>query len=188
MCDDSEKLIAWLDGELPPEEAAEVEAHLRGCAECRSECIAFERTSAAINEYCEAVMIASAPRTAPRRVPVALSAGTAAVVAVIALLIALPHLRRVQLPIAPQPEAAPAVARMTVPPALPSPMKPAHRRRTAAVAQNHVDARPFVQPEIQITIPAEAVLPPGALPEGVNFVSEVIIGPDGLAAPMFVRP
>lgn len=31
-----EKLSAYVDGELPPEEVAAVEAHLAGCAECRA--------------------------------------------------------------------------------------------------------------------------------------------------------
>ena len=37
------------------------------------------------------------------------------------------------------------------------------------------------EPAIQITIPADAVLPPGAAPEGVSFVAEVSIAPDGSA-------
>ena len=44
------------------------------------------------------------------------------------------------------------------------------------------------EPAIQITIPAEAVLPPGAAPEGVSFVAEVSIAPDGSAHQIFLRP
>ena len=36
MCDFSGKLVAWLDRELPAEEAADVERHLEACTECRS--------------------------------------------------------------------------------------------------------------------------------------------------------
>jgi anti-sigma factor RsiW len=32
-----EQLSAWLDGELPPGEAAEIERHLQGCTECSRE-------------------------------------------------------------------------------------------------------------------------------------------------------
>jgi Putative zinc-finger len=45
-----------------------------------------------------------------------------------------------------------------------------------------------LEPAIQIAIPAEAVLPPGAAPEGVSFVAEVSIGPDGLAHQILLQP
>ncbi len=44
------------------------------------------------------------------------------------------------------------------------------------------------EPAIQITIPADAVLPPGAAPEGVSFVAEVSIAADGSAHQIFLQP
>ena len=44
------------------------------------------------------------------------------------------------------------------------------------------------EPAIQIAIPADAVLPPGAAPEGVSFVAEVSIAPDGSAHRIFLQP
>ena len=35
MCDFSGNLVAWMDGELAGDEAAEVERHVEACAECR---------------------------------------------------------------------------------------------------------------------------------------------------------
>lgn len=45
----------------------------------------------------------------------------------------------------------------------------------------------LAEPAIQISIPAEAVLPPGAVPEGVSFVAEVSIATDGSAHQIFLQ-
>ncbi|MGH9678964.1 MAG: zf-HC2 domain-containing protein [Candidatus Acidiferrales bacterium] len=195
MCNESGKLVAWLDGELPPAQAAEIEAHLRGCEECRGKRAAIEQTTAAVREYCDAQMAANAPRTARRAMVTALAVGVATIAAVIAMLVVLPRLRTVEPPVGPRPEAVPTIALASAPPAvrlpapvLDSPAKPEHHRRVVAAARNLPAAGPFAEPSIQIAIPAEAVFPPGAFPEGVNFVAEVSIGPDESAAPVFVRP
>jgi hypothetical protein len=41
---------------------------------------------------------------------------------------------------------------------------------------------------IQIAIPAEAMFPPGAMPEGVTFVADVSIGADGSVEQLRLRP
>jgi hypothetical protein len=41
---------------------------------------------------------------------------------------------------------------------------------------------------IQIAIPAEAMFPPGALPEGVNFVADVSLGADGTVEQLRLQP
>src|SRR5712692_7286944 len=43
-------------------------------------------------------------------------------------------------------------------------------------------------PEIQIAIPAEALFPPGAVPEGFQFMADVSIGADGSAQSLRLRP
>jgi hypothetical protein len=48
--------------------------------------------------------------------------------------------------------------------------------------------RQFGQPEIEIAIPAEAIFPPGAVPEGFQFVADVSIGADGSAQSLRLRP
>jgi hypothetical protein len=40
-CTETLKVQDWLDGELPPPEAARFEAHLAGCAECEAEAAAY---------------------------------------------------------------------------------------------------------------------------------------------------
>jgi hypothetical protein len=39
-----------------------------------------------------------------------------------------------------------------------------------------------------MAIPADAVFPPGAVPEGVSFTADVSIGPDGSAQQIRFRP
>ena len=70
MCDFSGKLIAWLDRELPDNEAADVERHLRACSECRSRVDAYEQVSSAFDAYCEAAIRANLHPRVPRWVPV----------------------------------------------------------------------------------------------------------------------
>jgi hypothetical protein len=36
-----------------------------------------------------------------------------------------------------------------------------------------------VDTAIEIAIPAEAMFPPGAMPNGINFIAELRIAPDG---------
>jgi anti-sigma factor RsiW len=47
--------MAWLDGELPEEEAAAVARHVAGCRECRDRADAFERASDRFAAYCDAM-------------------------------------------------------------------------------------------------------------------------------------
>src|ERR1700719_4388711 len=89
MCDFSGELIAWLDHELPPEDAAEVERHLRGCSECRSGVDAYKRVSGEFDAYCDAAIASSVRRDTPRWAPVILGAG--AVAALVALFGAMPR-------------------------------------------------------------------------------------------------
>jgi hypothetical protein len=65
-CECSGKLVAWLDDELATAEAADLERHMEGCAECRRCVAAYREINGTIadfcDEYCEAEM-ASAGRT-----------------------------------------------------------------------------------------------------------------------------
>ena len=46
----------------------------------------------------------------------------------------------------------------------------------------------LVQPAIQIAIPAEAMFPPGAVPDGVNFTADLTISTDGSAQGLVLEP
>lgn len=219
MCKFSGKLIAWLDRELPVDEALEVELHLGTCAECQQELRTYERLSTALDAYCEAAMESTAPRNEQNWKPAALGAG--AVAAVLALLLASPHGRKTQpstgaifaSAAAPMSRVIAETAHTPRNSVIPgprwhakdlssivteekgdSPAKGMARLTVHSESALNVRATPaaagwqLAEPAIQITIPAEAVLPPGAAPEGVSFVAEVSIAADGSAHQIFLQP
>ncbi len=49
MCDFQPKLVAWLDHELPEDQAAEVERHVQACEECRAERENYEHSDIALS-------------------------------------------------------------------------------------------------------------------------------------------
>ncbi len=204
MCDYSGKLsgklIAWLDNELPAEEAAEVERHVAACSECRSDAGTYKRLSGEIDAYCDAAIASGGTRETFRWAPVATAA---AAVAVLFLLMPRTH---VEPAVFTAPErvasASPAALAPAVPGALSS-MPRTHRRQTAAsttprnanaaLAINQNDGSQNVgslpdQPMIQIAIPADEMFPPGAVPEGMHFVADLTIAPDGSAERLRLRP
>jgi len=224
MCEFSKKLIAWLDRELPVEEALEVELHLDGCSECRRDLRTYERLSSAFDAYCDAAMELTAPRSHPSWKPAVLGAG--AVAAVLALLLASARMRKTQSPTSATFAAAPAPASQLIAETPRAPLNSVmqnprwHARDLASIAtekkgnpsakntlrftenvprepnDDTLNVRPtpatagwqLAEPAIQITIPAEAVLPPGAAPEGISFVAEVSIAPDGSTHQILLQP
>jgi anti-sigma factor RsiW len=174
MCERQGKLIAWLDRELPPEEAVGVERHLEECKECRNRLAAYRELSETFEVYCDAVVAAKTHRRVPPWVPVLASAIAAAVV----LFLAFPRTR-----MEPPPALIPVITAASVPvPAAPAPVpgprKTIHRRH-ASPAQDQAAKWQPMETSVQIAIPAEAMFPPGAMPNGLNFVAELSIAPDG---------
>jgi anti-sigma factor RsiW len=173
MCEFSDRLIAWLDHELPDDEASGVERHLQVCEECRERSSNYEEISSAFVAYCDRAIVATTPRKLPVLTPVGIGAGLAALV-VLWLSVpgsAVPELRPLPLPAA----HAPAIAFQTTPasPAL-------VRRRPAAAPATAQGAmwRPS-EPAVEIIIPAEAMYPPGAVPAGFSFIADVSFAADG---------
>jgi anti-sigma factor RsiW len=198
MCDFSGRLIAWLDRELPADEAVDVERHVGACAECRSQLESYKDVTDAFGAFCDAAMTPTERRGLPRWAIVL--SGTVAAAA--ALLLVLPPTSVQQTGVrtagaqaperpaaissaAPIPKAtAGAVARK---PASAS-VRVVRRRRTVAPVQ--VQDAPWTQQElaIEIAIPVEAMFPPGAVPEGVSLFAEVGIAADGSAQRVRLRP
>ncbi|HEV7968976.1 MAG TPA: zf-HC2 domain-containing protein [Candidatus Acidoferrales bacterium] len=202
MCEFSQKLIAWLDRELPAEEAGDVERHLEGCSECRSSVEAYQRVSGEIDAYCDAAIASSKRRGMPGWVPVV--SGSGAVAALLALFLVLPR-TRVQEPARhPQP-AAVAASSSAIAAQVPVPASSARKVRerqavtpvsvrnlSSGSAQSQdayvsADGMPD-EPMIQITIPADEMFPPGAVPEGMHFVADLAIAADGSAERLRLRP
>jgi hypothetical protein len=183
MCEFSSKLIAWIDNELPDTEAASMDHHVAACRECREQADAFRGVSHAFAVYARAVPPVAA--RSPRRwllVPAAIAA------AVLAAFLLWPRRHGNLQPDIPQ--RAEAVAPMPVvvpykaPVAVARVQRPPVRRRVPALAAAWQPA----EPTIQIIIPADALFPPGALPEGVGFVADLRLAVDGSAGGLVVRP
>ena len=199
MCDFPGKLIAWLDHELPNGEAADVRRHIEGCVECRSRVVAYQQVSKSVSGYCDEAVANQAARGWVRW---ELALPAAAVVA-IALLLTFPRERMgveqtiARGPVSTEPalhdaagDSSPAVA-FEKSPALNNAHEKKIRRRhsgAAALARSQNSIAPRAEPAIQIAIPAEAMFPPGAAPEGINFVAELSIAPDGTAQGLRLQP
>lgn len=184
MCEYRAKLIAWLDCELDSEEAADVEAHVQACKECRSQVAVYEQVSRAFDAYCDATLAAKTPHRLPRWVP----ALSGVVVAAAVLLLAFPR-TRVESPRVHAPIPAPIAAAISVDvaPEPASGKKILKRRARKLVPDKTLKWLPS-DAAVQIAIPAEAMFPPGAVPEGMNLIAELSIAPDGSVERLRLRP
>jgi anti-sigma factor RsiW len=198
MCDFSGKLIAWLDRELPAEEASEIERHVNACSECRSHLAEYKRVSSEFDAYCDEAIATNAHIGVLRWVPVVSAA--AGVAALVALFWILPR-TRVESPAFHPTQAAAAASPTVVTEALPaavSPTQRVHRRHAVAsvsipsekspIAQNQNSYTLPDEPVIQIAIPADEMFPPGAVPDGMHFFADLTIAADGSAERLRLRP
>jgi hypothetical protein len=190
MCEYRGKLVAWLDRELPAAEAAEVQLHFRGCVECRERLAKYQQVSKTLDEYCIAVATTDAQPSRRRLVP--LFAGVAAAVFVAALGISLWRTHQQAIPATPVMALGPVLPpRVTTPPApemVVGANKPVHRRHVVRPVLRETQNWMPRAPAIRVAIPADAVFPPGAVPEGMIFTADVSIGPDGSAQQIRFRP
>jgi len=179
MCEFSGKLVAWIDGELPQDEMAAVGAHVPWCNECRCEAEAFRSVSVAFADCARS----ESPRSRRRvRAGVIAVAGIAAAVLVALLMM---------------PRRSPEVQARFVPPpatALASPAVPAQATHTVARHVKRIAKRVPAQtvwmpeePTVQIAIPADALFPPGALPDGITFVADLRLAANGSPASVALR-
>jgi anti-sigma factor RsiW len=206
MCDFRGKLTAWLDGELASGDADDVERHIQFCAECRDQVEAYRQVSAAFDGYCEAYCQgALAPHhrrnLSRHKVTISAAAALAAAVAGLFLIVPRARVRQGPVPMAP-PMASASVASQLIDSAEPSQPAPAEvktvshlarskgkqTRRTASRPQTPSTDWVPAEPEVEIAIPADAIFPPGAAPEGVGFTADVTIAPDGSAQQIRLRP
>jgi hypothetical protein len=163
MCEFSGKLIAWLDHELPDAEATNVEWHVGQCAECRKDVSAYREISAAFLDCYEAAMV----RQPLKRRPWIPAMVVAAAAATILLAIVFWPRRAEQITI-PRPAIAPAPATAFILPAQPIPI-PIPQKRSTPAQQTWVAQ----EPSIRVILPADALFPPGAVPEGFSFIADV---------------
>jgi len=207
MCEFSEKLIAWLDRELPAENAANVARHVDICAECRNHLDVYRRVSETIDAYCDARLASSVERRSnPLAGRLAYTAIALAAAAALFFFLARPdeHLRS---RFSAAPDGSPAIAQKApvvaapnvekMPPAASASLRKPKRikteplRRTPAPLtawpSRNANWLPSEAP-VYIAIPADALFPPGAFPEGVGFVADVNWRPDGSAQRLRLQP
>jgi hypothetical protein len=185
--------MAWLDRELGNDEMVELERHIGACSECRGRLESYKQSSATFDAYCHALGSAKTHRRrVPRWVPVLTTAAAAAITATLALVL----LRaRVEPPALPPPEqvqvqATPsAMVLENVKAPSPAPGKTMHRppASTPGTSRQTANWQPTDR-AIQISIPADSMFPPGAVPQGVNFIADLSIAADGSAEQIRLRP
>ena len=188
-CDCSKQLVAWIDGELLNDDKMYVEQHVAACVECRTEMEACKKVSAAVQSYCEAPTTSRTHRTASLRVLPYV--GVAAAAAGLAFLLLQPHPRLLAPVVQPAPAPASVLVVPDAKPASParsSHIKPFRVRDSSREARGLQSNSPPAESAIEIAIPAEALFPPGAAPQGVAFVADLTIAPDGLPLGLHLEP
>jgi len=200
MCDVSTKLIAWLDRELSENESADLERHVKGCAECRVKLDSYRNVDRAFDSYCDAYCDAhceAAMTSTVRRKLQPWLPAFAGMAATVALFLIVQHGRRTER----VPPPAPVVSSVAVfetssgpfrsnDPALNNTAmsKPIARRHPTPRAQTHPINWTPTDPTIEIAIPVAAMFAPGAVPEGVSLTAEFTVAPDGTAQRLHLRP
>ena len=213
MCDYSARLVAWLDREMQADEASEMERHVAACADCRNCAAQLDRVSGAFKDYCEAFAQTKQERKAIRMAPIFWAAAAAIVLAVI---FAYPRghlaspMRQPSVTAVAKTRSSPSLtvkATENVPALSKADHHVTPRHAGARTAKSAASPRPCSgqgcsttkvqgqsadweaeEPAIQVAIPAEAMFPPGAVPEGMNFVADVSIGADGRVEQLRLRP
>ncbi len=175
MCDLSGKLVAWMDGELAENEAADLERHVRDCPECRNRVEAYGEVSRLVVTYCEAAAAAKPRRKLPRWIP-----ALAGAVAVATLLLFIFRPTAVKtVPMVARAASAPVSLPEAASTAIKVKAKTVHRRHEGAARRNPTTDWAFADPAVQIVIPADAMFAPGAVPEGTFFRADLSMASDG---------
>jgi anti-sigma factor RsiW len=175
MCNFDKYLIAFVDGELPDNEAAAVEQHISACDDCRACLASYENVSRDFAAYYASVaqspVASSDSNSAFRWVPYIAAAAAAIVIA----LILVPCAHQTAQPSAQlakvAPPAAVETAAATTEPVAQTPVAAKRRAPSRRIPQNAT--QPPSEPVVQIVIPADAMFPPGALPDGVVYVANL---------------
>ena len=179
MTNHPENLVAWLDDELPVEEAAAVTLHVESCVDCRRRAHAYSAVSDGLMEY----------RTTPKRRWVPIAAVAAGIAAALLLTIALwPKAQRTEITHielhVPEParpvfvEAPPRrnVARRVV------------KRRPLPVATPPIAQAAIYESVVRVEIPADELFAPGTVPPGFKIFADLTLAADGTPRELRVLP
>ena len=183
MCEFSNQLAAWLDHELDSEQTARMQPHLQDCSECQRCLALYAELSDRLTDYSDAILAGSAKRQRTWFPAIVGAAGAVAAAALMLLLIPQAPTKRISPPL---PPAVPtlAIAQQTAP----VPSHTIRKSRARRVIRDQNAKWQPVETDIQIAIPADAIFPPGALPEGFQFTADLSIGADGSAQGIRIIP
>ena len=181
MCDFSGRLVAWMDRELPDNEAADVERHVQNCSECQGCVDAYAEVSRAFVAHCDAAMEETRSRILPRWVPVL--ASVVATAAVLFLALQPKSIQQIRV----HPSVADTSSAIVLENAL-KPIKRVHRRDGIAPVKTPHTNWTLPEPVLQIALPVEAMFPPGAVPEGITFIADVSMAADGSVQGLRLQP
>lgn len=190
MCNFNGNLVAWIDGELPPQDAAAVARHVQSCAECRERIAQYRQVSGDFAGFYAGPANLPAPallkpsRRTPRWVPAAIAIAAAVVVAILLAPRApkpLPEVQPQTASVQPPHEEPLPVAQSAAPVDRVKRVHSVVRRQPAVqqVAQGNDAEAPPSGPTVRIAIPADSIYPPGAVPEGMAYFANVSLGSDG---------
>jgi hypothetical protein len=166
MCEYSGRLVAWIDHELLDEEATNVGWHVGRCAECRQAVNRYEEVSGAFLACYQATIAVPPHRSAFTWT----TGGVAAAAAILAaILFAQPRAEYLSVYV-PPPTHAPAIAFDTTPVrTVAAPLRPSPARTRMPVPSPWI----AVEPTVIVALPADALFPPGAVPQGFSFIADV---------------
>jgi hypothetical protein len=187
MCEYSGRLIAWLDHELPDEEATNVEWHLGRCAECRQAASAYEEVSGAFLDCYEASYRETAVTVQPRRrasmyrkASSWTMGGVAAAAAIlVAILLAQPRPEKLSIQLPSPPHAPPMAFERPRVPIIGDGWRDRWRASSSVSSRLNPAPSPVrsqwiaVEPTVEVALPADALFPPGAVPPGFSFIADV---------------
>ena len=184
MCEFATKLVAWLDRELDPAEAAAVERHVAECPECRELAKVYQDVSLAFARYREDAALPQDMPRSKRRPPILAIASAVAAAAAIVLFFAMSRSPEQTLHIDVAPPPAPTAFSTEIS----KPSAPVIRAHTVTRKPVEVQNWIPVRPTIQIAIPSDALFAPGAVPDGFAFAADLSLAADGSPAVLVLKP
>jgi anti-sigma factor RsiW len=164
MCNYSGRLIAWIDGELPEEEALNVEWHVGQCGDCRRAVRSYREISGA---FLDCYVAAMPVRHGARYMRwVGIASGVAAGI-LLAVMFANSHAEKLVAPV-PAVDHAPAIAFQKTPARMLA-VHAHHTNRPKPILEHWVAS----EPTIEVALPADALFPPGAVPAGFTLITDI---------------
>jgi len=180
-----------MDGELPLDEAAEVADHVEVCEKCAARVSDYRSVSAGVREWTRSQPHRPAVMPSPVRWP-GVAAWGGAIAAAVVLAVALNPRTDQPKPAAPNqitattsiPAPPPAARDGQVKP-IRKPARPVVRASVRPLAPPAPQSAPqtaYEGPVVRVSLPADELFAPGAVPAGMRILADVTLAADGSPA------